>query len=50
MRSCAEVGQMLGHSARWESEDFLSAHGAWPGTTIEEIESDLATLEHLKRA
>jgi hypothetical protein len=48
--SCAEVGQMLGHSARWESEDFLSAHGAWPGTTIEEIESDLATLERLTRA
>lgn len=48
--SCAEVGRMLCHSARWESEDFLSAHGAWPGTTVEELESDLRTIERLKRA
>jgi len=48
--SCAEVGRMLGHSARWESENFLSAHGAWPGTTVEELESDLTTLDRLTRA
>lgn len=48
--SCAEVGSMLGHSARWESEDFLSAHGAWPGTTLGELESDLKTIDRLTRA
>lgn len=48
--SCAEVGRMLGHSTRWEAEGFLSAHGVWPGTTIEEFESDLAVLERLNRA
>lgn len=48
--SCAEVGEMLGHTSRWESEDFLAAHGAWPGTTIEELESDLATLDRLREA
>jgi hypothetical protein len=48
--SCAEVGTMLGHSARWESEDFLSAHRAWPGTTVEELESDLRTIDRLTRA
>lgn len=48
--SSAEVGKMLGHSNRWESEDFLAAHHAWPGTTRQEFEADLATLEHLRRA
>ena len=48
--SSAEVGKMLGHSNRWESEDFLAAHHAWPGTTRQEFEADLATIEHLRRA
>jgi len=42
--SCAEVGKMLGHASRWESESFLAAHGAWPGTTLAELTSDLTTL------
>ena len=46
--SCAEVGNMLGHMARWESEEFLAAHHAWPGTTRQELESDLATLDRLR--
>ena len=46
----AEVGKMLGHSNRWESEDFLAAHHAWPGTTRQEFEADLTTLERLRRA
>lgn len=48
--SCAEVGEMLGHTSRWESVDFLADHGAWPGTTAGELESDLATLDRLRRA
>lgn len=48
--SCAEAGELLGHSSRWESEEFLAAHGVWPGTTVEELESDLATLDRLRQA
>ena len=48
--SCADVGEMLGHTSRWESEDFLAAHGAWPGTSVEEFQSDLATLDRLRGA
>ncbi len=33
--SCTQVGEMLCHASRWESEDFLAAHGMWPGTTVE---------------
>ncbi len=46
--SCAEVGELLGHSSRWQSEEFLAAHGAWPGTTVEEFQSDLETLDRLR--
>ncbi|CAN5796301.1 hypothetical protein BH20VER1_BH20VER1_00490 [soil metagenome] len=46
--SCAQVGETLGHTSRLESEDFLAAHGAWPGTTREEFQSDLAALDRLR--
>ena len=46
--SCAQVGKMLGHGSRLESEDFLAAHGAWPGTTVEEFRSDLAALDRAR--
>jgi hypothetical protein len=48
--SSAQVGEMLGHASRWESEDFLADHGAWPGTTVEEFQSDLATLDRVRGA
>jgi len=48
--SCAQVGEMLAHTSRWESEAFLSNHGVWPGTTEEEFQSDLASLDHLRGA
>ena len=48
--SRAQVGEMLGHSSRWQSEDFLAARGAWPGTTVEELQSDLAALDRLRGA
>ena len=48
--SCAEVGEVLGHSSRWEAEEFFAAHGAWPGTTVEELQSDLAALDRLRGA
>jgi hypothetical protein len=46
--SCAEVGELLGHASRWETMDFLEAHQAFPGTTVEEVRSDLETLRSLR--
>jgi len=46
--SAAEAGEMLGHSSRWETEDFLAAHGVWPGTTVEDLRSDLAALDRMR--
>lgn len=45
--STAEVREFLGHASRWETEDFLSAHGAWPAPAEEEVLSDLANLRAL---
>lgn len=42
--SRAEVRQLLRHSSVWETEDFLSAHGAWPDPTVEEVTADLDSL------
>ena len=47
--SCAQVGDLLGYKSRWEAEDFLAAHGVWPGSTVEDLESDLATLDRLRQ-
>lgn len=46
--SCSQVAELLGHPSRHEAEKFLADHGAWPGTTLEEFESDLATLDRLR--
>lgn len=43
--SSFQVKQMLGHESRWETEDFLSAHGVWPGTTVEDLEVGLRNME-----
>lgn len=47
--STAEVGRLLGHGSRWQTEDFLAAHQAWPGTTAEEALGDLAALHSVRR-
>jgi hypothetical protein len=46
--SAFQVRQMLGHESRWETEDFLAAHGVWPGTTVEDLEAELRSLEKLR--
>lgn len=48
--SAFEVRQMLGHDSRWETEEFLSAHGVWPGTTVEDVLEDMETLKSLQIA
>ena len=48
--SAFQVGQMLGHESRWETENFLSAHGVWPGTTVADLEAEFHSLEKLRPA
>jgi hypothetical protein len=38
---------LLGHDSRWETEDFLSAHGVWPGITPAEAAEDSRALSDL---
>ena len=45
--STAEVGALLGHASRWDTQSFLAVHDAWPGTTAEEALGDLQTLRDL---
>jgi hypothetical protein len=45
--SSAEIGQLLGHTSRWVTEEFLSQHGAWPDPSEAEISQDLRNLSAL---
>lgn len=45
--SAFQIRQLLGHESRWETEDFLAARGAWPGTTEEEAREDSRRLSAL---
>ena len=45
--SCAEVRELRGHASRWETEDFLAKHDAWPDPSMEEIEADMRNLAAL---
>lgn len=47
--SAFTAGQLLGHSSRWETEDFLSQHDAWPGQTVEELDRELAGLHNVQQ-
>ena len=44
------VGQMLGHESRWQTQDFLAEHDAWPAQSVEEFEKELSNLERLHLA
>lgn len=39
--SAFTVGQLLGHESRWETQDFLAEHDAWPGQTVAELDREL---------
>lgn len=41
-----QVRLLLGHDSRFETEDFLGAHGVWPDPSIEDV---VAGAEALKR-
>ena len=47
MLSAAEVRVLMGHESRWETEDFLAAHEAWPGTTADQVADDGRKLNAL---
>lgn len=48
--SAFQVRRMLGHESRWETEDFLSTHGVWPGLTVEELDTEFRSLEKARPA
>jgi hypothetical protein len=41
---------MLGHDSRWQTQDFLAEHEAWPAQTVEEFEKELAGVDRLLAA
>lgn len=43
--SAFEVRRLLGHESRWETEDFLAAHDAWPGLTKEDLAEELKAIQ-----
>ncbi len=47
--SAKQVRLLLGHDSRWDTENFLSAHSAWPGLTVEETADDSRRLDALLR-
>lgn len=47
--SAKQVRLLLGHDSRWDTEDFLSAHAAWPGLTVEDTADDSRRLDALLR-
>ena len=48
--SAAQVRMLMGHESRWETEDFLAAHDAWPGTTVKQVTEDGRQLSALLNA
>ena len=45
--SAFQVRQLLGHESRWETEEFLSSHDAWPDLTVQEMLADGRALNAL---
>jgi hypothetical protein len=48
--SSADIRELLGHSSRWQTEEFLAQHGAWPDPSEAEVEEDLRNLAALHAA
>jgi len=46
--SLEQVRGMLGLETRWEAQALLSKLSAWPGTTVEDLNSGLGTLAKLR--
>jgi hypothetical protein len=39
-----QVSQLLGHTSRWETEDFLTAHDALRSVSLEDVTEGAAAL------
>jgi hypothetical protein len=44
--SRAEIGDLLGHTSRWDTQAFLAERQAWPAPTLDEVTSDIASLRN----
>jgi predicted HTH domain antitoxin len=40
-----QVGRLLGHASRWETDAFLKEHEAYLHYTVEDLEQDTRTFE-----
>lgn len=45
-----QVRRMLGLESCWDARELLSKHGVWPGTTVEDVLSDLETIKTMRAA
>lgn len=45
--SVRQVGDLLQHPSRWDTEDFLATHDAWPGMTLQDAVEDARALNGL---
>jgi len=45
-----QVRRMLGLESCWDARALLSKHGVWPGTTVEDVVSDLETIKTMRAA
>ena len=44
----AGVRQMLGFANRWQTINFLSAHGVYPNYDLEDLEQDRASIARVE--
>lgn len=43
--SSAEVGRMLGHTSRWDTDEFLKNHETWLHYSAEDLRNELRVME-----
>jgi hypothetical protein len=48
--SLEQIRRLLELESRWEAEEVLSRHGAWPGQSADEILRDAATSSEFRAA
>jgi len=45
-----QVRRMLGLESCWDAREVLSNYGVWPGTTVEDVLSDMETIKTMRLA
>jgi Uncharacterised protein family (UPF0175) len=48
--SLEQVRRLLGLESCWDAQAVLARHKVWPGTTVQDLESDFITLEKIPAA